>query len=497
MPRLGAGRCLLTGPNAESQMYAAVPCNSRRYARSLAGAHLRHLEQVKLQCIGPRPGRQCIMRHMNSTVDNATIGKYELIEEIGAGSMGRVWRARDPFADRDVAVKISEQPDNDSERGERRRRKLFFNEVKAAGMLHHPNIIATIDAGVDEGRRYIVMEFIDGARTLADIAVPGRLLPLADVLKIMYECTSAFDYAHSKGVVHRDIKPTNIMLDTDGHVKIGDFGVALIDRADVEETQVIGRLGSPRYMAPEQLLAGEVTNQSDIYSLGIVIYELLTGVSPFAGKHVGEIARKVLKEPHQPIRELNPSVPEQLSAVIDRTLKKHPAGRYRTAMDLAGDLQLISEDLEFSDSMRTGPTAIKILQELENFNRFDVSELAELLAVSVWEDYAPGTVIAVEGEGDATAAILVVGQATVECGATRVARLTAGASFGDFGLVEAGEQGARIVATTICTVLRISSNRADRLSPDCSRRLYRLLAAGHAGRLQQLHRRILRRIAKT
>ncbi|MFT5445512.1 MAG: serine/threonine protein kinase [Gammaproteobacteria bacterium] len=436
------------------------------------------------------------MEAMNARADNGTIGKYELIEEIGAGSMGRVWRARDPVTERDVAVKISEQPESDTERGERRRRKLFYNEVKAAGMLHHPNIISTIDAGVDEGRRYIVMEFVDGARTLADIALPGKLLPVANVLKIMYDCAAAFDYAHSKGVVHRDIKPTNIMLDTKGQVKIGDFGVALIDRADVEETQVVGRLGSPRYMAPEQLLAGEVTNQSDIYSLGIVIYELLTGVSPFAGKHVGEIARKVLKEAHQPIRELNADVPEQLSAVVDRTLKKHPAGRYRTAMDLAGDLQIILEDLEFTDSKRTGPTAIKILQELDSFSGFDPSELAELLAVSVWEEYAPGAVIALEGEGDSTAGVIAVGEAVIESGKTRVSKLGAGASFGDFGLVETGERGARIVATRICTVLRISSNQADRLSPGCSRRLYRLLASGYAGRLQQLQRRILRRTGK-
>ena len=132
------------------------------------------------------------MGGMNDAAENGTIGKYELIEEIGAGSMGRVWRARDPFADRDVAIKISEQPDTDTERGERRRRKLFFTEVKAARLLHHPNIISTIDAGVDEGRRYIVMECIEGARTLADFAVPGRLLPLANVLRIMYECATAF-----------------------------------------------------------------------------------------------------------------------------------------------------------------------------------------------------------------------------------------------------------------------------------------------------------------
>jgi hypothetical protein len=250
-------------------------------------------------------------------------------------------------------------------------------------------------------------------------------------------------------------------------------------------------------MAPEQLLAGEVTNQSDIYSLGIVIYELLTGVSPFAGKSVNEIARKVLKEPHKPIRELIPGVPEQLSSVIDRTLKKHPAGRYRTAMDLAGDLQVISEDLEFTDSKRTGPTAVKILQELDSFHRFAPAELAELLAVCVWEEHAPGDVIAIEGEGDATAGVIVVGDAVAKSGSSRVARLAAGVSFGDFGLLESGHAGAQILATTICTVMRISSNQADRLSAGCSRELYRLLATDYAGRLQQLQRRIGRRKKKT
>lgn len=431
---------------------------------------------------------------MSIPADIETIGKYELLEEIGAGSMGRVYRARDPFIGRDVAVKISEQPENDSERGERRRRKLFFNEVKAAGMLHHPNIVATIDAGIDEGRRYIAMEFVACARTLADYAVKGRLLPLAEVLEIMQQCAMAFDYAHSKGVVHRDIKPTNIMIDTHRNVKIGDFGVALIDRTDVEETQVIGRLGSPRYMSPEQLMAGEVTNQSDIYSLGVVTYELLTGVSPFAGRNVGEIARKVLKEAHRPVRELNPDVPEQLASIIDRTLKKHPAGRYRTAMELAGDLQLIREDLEFTDLKRAGPRDARMLEQLGSFYGFEPEELCELLAASVWEEHVEGALISVEGEGEGTAVVVVSGKVNVDCAGTRIALLGPGTTFGDFGLVESGEQGAQVRAAQPCTVLRIGASQAERLSPHCARRLFRLLATGYAMRLQQLQRRIGRRV---
>ena len=430
---------------------------------------------------------------MDADGDTETIGKYELIEEIGSGSMGRVWRARDPFTGRDVAIKIAEQPENDSERGERRRRKLFFNEVKAAGMLHHPNIIATVDAGVDDGRRYIVMEYVAGTHTLADHAVPGRLMPVGQVVKLMRDCAMAFDYAHSRGVVHRDIKPTNIMLDPEGNAKIGDFGVALIDRADVDETQVIGRLGSPRYMSPEQLLAGEVTNQSDIYSLGVVIYELLTGVSPFAGKHVGEIARKVLREPHRPVRELNPEVPERLANIIDRTLKKHPAGRYRTAMELAGDLGLILDDLEYSDLRRLCPEAVDDLAKLPAFYGFETADLAELLAAASWEEYDTGANIVTEGEGDSAAYILVRGRVQVVSGATRVARLGPGATFGDMGLIDAGALGAVIAAVEPCTVLRLGAGDMARLSPACAQRLFRLFSSGFASRLQQLQRRIVRR----
>jgi CRP-like cAMP-binding protein len=337
------------------------------------------------------------------------------------------------------------------------------------------------------------MEYVPGARTLADHARRERLLPMAQVVKIMRDCAMAFDYAHSKGVVHRDIQPTNIMLDGEGNAKIGDFGVALIDRADVEETQVIGRLGSPRYMAPEQLSAGEVDNQSDIYSLGVVIYELLTGVSPFAGRHVGDIARKVLKEPHRPIRELNPEVSARLADIIDRTLKKHPAGRYRTAMELAGELGLVYEELAFSDHRRSGPEAIRDLEQLPCFYGFETADLAELLAVAVWEDYGVDERLVVEGRGDASALVLIRGMVQVVSGVTRVGRLGAGDTFGDFGLVESGDLGAELVAVEACTVLRIDAGDMARLSPSCAMRVYRLVASGYAARLQQLQRRITRR----
>ena len=425
--------------------------------------------------------------------DIGTIGKYELLREIGSGSMGRVYLARDPISDSEVAIKIAETVHNDTERGARRRSKLFFNEVKASGMLRHPNIIATRDAGVDGGRRFLVMEYVPGARTLDDFCHKPDLLDLGEAVSLIQHCAVAFDYAHSKGIVHRDIKPKNIMLSDKGEVKIGDFGVALIDRSDIEQTQVVGRLGSPRYMSPEQLIGENVTNQSDIFSLGVVLYELLTGVSPFASHSVADIARRILKDPHTPVQELTPEVPERLAAIVDRCLIKHPAGRYHTAMEMAGELSLVCDDLDVTGSKRMGQDVIRLLESIPGFYGFAPDELDELLSVADWDEVTAGERILSEGTGDGNAVVIIKGLAAVHCAGKRISRLAPGSSGGDFSLVESGAPGADIVAMEDCSVLRISASQAERLSVECRQRLYRILAGNFAGRLQQLQRRINRR----
>ncbi len=425
--------------------------------------------------------------------DIGMIGKYELLREIGAGCMGRVYLARDPFADTEVAIKIAETVHDDTERGARRRSKLFLNEIKASGMLRHPNIIATLDAGVDGERHFIVMEYVPGARTLDDFCHKPNLLALGKAVRLIQECAVAFDYAHSKGIVHRDIKPKNIMLSNKGKVKICDFGVALIDRSDIEHTQVVGRLGSPRYMSPEQLAGDEVTNQSDIFSLGVVLYELLAGVSPFASNSVAEIARRILKAPHTPVQELNAEVPRRLAAIVERCLVKHPAGRFHTAMEMARDLSLVCDDLGMTGSKRTGQDVIRLLESIPGFYGFAPDEIAELLEVADWDEIARGDRILSEGGGDGNAMVLITGQSAVMCAGMRVARLAPGACGGDFSLVESGPIGAEIMALEKCTVLRISASQAERLSVECRQRLYRILAGNYAGRLQQLQRRIGRR----
>ena len=342
-----------------------------------------------------------------------TIGKYELIRPIGDGNMGTVYLARDPFSLQDVAIKIATPKPADDDRIARRRRKLFYIEAKAAGMLRHPNIVATIDAGVEDDRRYLVMEYVAGASTLDRFCKPDNLLPIEHVVGTMLKCAIAFDFAHNEGVVHRDIKPKNIMLTQDNEVKICDFGLALITSADINDTQVMGRLGSPRYMSPEQVSEEMVTNQSDIFSLGVVTYELLTGVSPFKADNISAIARRITREAHKPLTEIRDDIPPALVHIVDRTLKKHPAGRYQTAMDLAGDLSLVHDEIRHTTNQLSSTRQFERVSRLSFFEEFEESEILETVKAGEWQEYEVGNQIIMEGEFDKSFYLLVSGKVSV------------------------------------------------------------------------------------
>jgi serine/threonine protein kinase len=399
-----------------------------------------------------------------------TIGKYELIRPIGDGNMGTVYLARDPFSLQDVAIKIATPKPADDDRIARRRRKLFYIEAKAAGMLRHPNIVATIDAGVEDDRRYLVMEYVQSASTLDRYCKPDNLLPIEHVVGTMLKCAIAFDFAHSKGVVHRDIKPKNIMLTQDNEVKICDFGLALITSADINDTQVMGRLGSPRYMSPEQVSEEMVTNQSDIFSLGVVTYELLTGVSPFKADNISAIARRITREAHKPLTEYRDDIPPALVHIVDRTLKKHPAGRYQTAMDLAGDLSLVHDEIRHTTNQLSSTRQFERISRLSFFEAFEESEILETVKAGKWEEYQAGNQIIMEGEFDRNFYLLVSGKVSVRRADCEVDVLRPGATFGELGFIVNQARTATIVAQDKVTVLKVRSSLIERTSVNCQLR---------------------------
>ncbi len=407
-------------------------------------------------------------------LESQTLGKYELVREIGRGSMGTVYLARDPFSLRDVAVKIADVDPKSNLRIARRRRKLFFNEAKAAGRLRHPNIIATIDAGIEDSLRYIAMEYVPGAQTLDLFCIPGNLLPVDRVVSIMLKCAIALDYAHNKGVIHRDIKPKNIMLTQENEVKICDFGIALLTEGeDIDTTQVMGTLGSPRYMSPEQVTNEGVTNQSDIFSLGVVLYELLSGINPFSARNMADVTQKITREAHQPLKEIRDDIPPALMHIVDRTLKKHPAGRYRVAMELAADLNLIYQDIKLSEQELSGKDRLEALKELSFFRGFEESEIMEVLVGGIWRSYEAGQVIVEEGSEEDGFFVLVDGRVSARRAGKEIDVLSPGSSFGEISFVYRPEHTVSIVAKDPCTVLEVGINHIEHASVSCQLRFHK------------------------
>lgn len=263
-------------------------------------------------------------------------GRYEILSELGRGTSGVVYKARDPKLDRLVAMKILRPELASLEDAGVELKQRFHQEAVAAGRLTHPAIVAVHDVGEAEGRPFMVMEYIEGG-TLADLLVGGRPLPLADAAGIVAQVCGALDYAHRHGVVHRDIKPRNILVGQLGVTKVTDFGTARILGAN--HTQTGTMMGTPAYMSPEMVRGQAADPRSDLFSLGVVLYEALTGVNPFNATDLAAVLYRIVNTAPPPLRHHNPLLPPALEGVVRRALAKDPESRYATATDFADALR--------------------------------------------------------------------------------------------------------------------------------------------------------------
>ncbi|MEM7251930.1 MAG: protein kinase [Pseudomonadota bacterium] len=422
-------------------------------------------------------------------LENHSLGKYRLIRPVGRGAMATVYFARDTFTERDVAIKVA-NPDDKKASAKRLEliRKLFYNEAKAAALLRHPNIIRTLDAGDEEGIRYIVMEYVNGGGTLYSHCKPHALLPIEDVVDIIGKCAGAFDYAHRKGVIHRDVKPRNILLTADHDVKLVDFGVAMLT-GDYADTQVQGQLGSPLYMSPEQLRGEQITSQSDLFSLGLVLFEMLTGVHPFAGTSVEVVSQKIAREAYTPLETFRDDVPTMLVRIIDRLLKKHPAGRYQSGLDLAGDLSLVYDHINECDEQLSMSQKMESARQLRFFSKFSEPELQEVVGAGLWQQFEAGTEIVQPKASLRSLYVIVDGDICVLQDGVEVEALSRHSCFGDIGAGQRPEAPGRVVAGTDVTLLKLKSVEFDRFS-DASRssleRAYLRTAAERLSRATQI-----------
>jgi serine/threonine-protein kinase len=272
------------------------------------------------------------------------LGRYEVLGELGQGAMGVVYRAKDPLIDRVVAIKTINLGLAMDEKEEYEGR--FYQEAKAAGRLNHPNIVTIYDVGKSGDVAYIAMEFLEG-RELRDIMNESALLPVDQVLNIVAQVAQGLAYAHEHDIVHRDVKPSNIMVISDGHVKITDFGIARMASSSVR-TQTGMVLGSPKYMSPEQVMGKAIDQRSDIFSLGVMLYEMLTGQAPFNGENVNAIMYQTLNAVPPPPDTLNPAVPEMVNFIMAKALAKGLEDRYQNAKDFAVDLRTCRDTLPSS-----------------------------------------------------------------------------------------------------------------------------------------------------
>ena len=275
------------------------------------------------------------------------LGRYEVLDEIGQGAMGVVYKARDPLIDRVVAIKTINLSMAMDEKEEYEGR--FYQEAKAAGRLNHPNIVTIYDVGKSGNVAYIAMEFLEG-RELRDIMNDGALLPVDQVLHTVAQVAQGLAYAHEHDIVHRDVKPSNIMVIRDGHVKITDFGIARMASSSVR-TQTGMVLGSPKYMSPEQVMGKAIDQRSDIFSLGVMLYEMLTGQAPFNGENVNAIMYQTLNAIPPPPNMVNPAIPEMVNFIVAKALAKGMEDRYQNAKDFAVDLRTCRDTLPHSGQL--------------------------------------------------------------------------------------------------------------------------------------------------
>ncbi|MFC1533334.1 CHASE2 domain-containing serine/threonine-protein kinase [Thermodesulfobacteriota bacterium] len=272
-----------------------------------------------------------------------TVGRYEVVKELGQGAMGIVYEARDPKINRLLAIKTIRFSDEFEESRVSDIKNRFLKEAEIAGKLSHPSIVAIYDVGEDYDLTYLAMEYLDGG-DLREYCNKGSLLPLRKVLYVVNEVAIALDYAHSNGVIHRDIKPANIMLLKNGQVKVTDFGIAKAISSTETKSGIV--LGTPNYMSPEQINGQKIDGRSDIFALGVVFFELLTGELPFRGKNMTNLLYQITQAKHISVREINPKVPKVCEQIIDRTLAKNPEGRFQKSIDFAKYLKATMKKME-------------------------------------------------------------------------------------------------------------------------------------------------------
>jgi eukaryotic-like serine/threonine-protein kinase len=426
-----------------------------------------------------------ILAQMDLTLQ---VGKYEVQKLLGKGATGTVYLARDTFTGREVALKtIEPEVFRDPEFGTVYRSQ-FLNEASLAGKLRHPHIVSILDAVVGEDSGHIAMELVTGG-DLSTHTTPQTLLPIADVLQIGFKCCGALDYAAREGIVHRDIKPANIMVVKDTEVKIADFGAAVLKKSQVVQTAA---MGSPYYMSPEQIQGKQLSFHSDMYSLGVVLYELLAGRRPFVAENIDALMQKIIKTDAVPPSEARKELPKAIDTVVLRAMKKDPAQRYGSWVEFALDLskagQLVLPPGAIPDSDRyVALKSVPMLSALAD------SELWELARAGKWSRVAKAKQIVRESERGTSFFFLAKGDAKVIKGPRLLNMISSGEFFGEMAYIAGGEaRHATVEAASDLLLAEFEPAALDKMSLGAQLQLTRALVRNVSDRLALANTRIAR-----
>jgi eukaryotic-like serine/threonine-protein kinase len=389
-----------------------------------------------------------------------SLGKYPITREIGRGATSRVYLARDPFAERDVAIKVFQFEQDISPQTERMMHKAFLAEAALAGKLSHPHIVEILDAVAEPDHSYLVMEYVPGA-TLEAHSEVTNLLPLTKVVEIIFKCIRALEYAFQHGVIHRDIKPANILLSESGDTKVSDFGASFQQRLEDQTTQLTG-VGSPAYMSPEQIRMENVTHQTDIYSLGVVMYRLLTGRLPYeANSQIGLTHAILNMPPPRPIT-LRPDLPPLLDQIVLKAIEKDPAMRFQTWLEFGKDLSQAFTSLRLAGASASDSERFNELRDMPFFEDFDDVALWEVVRIGSWKTLDSGTVVIREADQGDSFYFLVEGEVGVTLLGKQLNVIKPGGCFGEI-LYFTGRMGRRTTTITATSKVTIIEIRADAL----------------------------------
>lgn len=392
---------------------------------------------------------------MQPVIDLKKIGRYEIKAKIGEGGMGAVFEAIDPVLERKVALKVGKTAISSEGKSKQELKDRFLKEARLAARFIHPNITITYDAGIENELLYMALEYIDG-EGLQDHARSPRLLPKPQVLEIIYNVCYALDYIHAKGYLHLDIKPSNIMLTRKGEVKLMDFGISRLQKDNPGAEDHIS--GTIFYLSPEQVNSGQALDQqTDIFSLGGVLYELLTGFRPFEGENAYQIIYRISHEEPQPISALIPDISPEIEAVVKKALSKDKKTRFQSAREFADVLLPLIRGKDSVTMDRQDKTKMAFLRQLYMFRHFQLADLREIIKLSAWKAFKKGTWIIEKQERFSDIYILMHGSATLHLGTERKP-FRKGEVFGESAVLYPLTGATKMVADTDCLFMTLNAS---------------------------------------